>query len=106
MPVASVHRKASAPEDALAVELDCPTTTCPLAETAYALLLKLPPGRSPSPTMPVVCVQRNASVPEAETPSPTTTSPSAETPVAALKNPKPEGKPPGKYPRPTIPVGC
>ena len=45
-----------------------PTTTEPSADAAKATLSKPPPGRSPSPTMPVASVQRNASVPDADLP--------------------------------------
>ena len=47
---------------------------------------KVPPGRSPRPTMPPFPVQRNASVTQSAMlkPYPTTTEPSAETPFARL----------------------
>ena len=37
-----------------------PTITDPSADIAYAALEKLPPERSPKPTIPSDCVQRNA----------------------------------------------
>ncbi len=83
-----------------------PTTTDPSADTPLALLVeKLPPGKYPSPTIPVCCVQRNAS-PDNKSPNtlmliPTTTDPSPDIPAAEL-----EKTPPGKYPSPTIPVCC
>jgi len=44
MPVAAVQRNAPPPEAGEPL----PTTTVPSSETPVALLLKLPPGRSPS----------------------------------------------------------
>ena len=61
----------------------------------------MPPGKSPSPTIPVACVQRNASLPLAPELEPTTTDPSADTPRATLWKP-----PPGKSPSITTPVAC
>src|SRR5262249_32062773 len=52
-------------------------------------------------TMPVAAVQRNASRPVAEEPSPTSVDPSADTPSALLLK-----RPPGRSPRPTIPVAA
>ena len=52
------------------------------ALTPEAQLLVLPPGRSPSPTIPSMRVHRNASPPVAADPTPTTTDPSALTPSA------------------------
>src|SRR5438128_1290046 len=73
--------------------------TEPSEFAAAALLLKAPPGRSPSSTRPVAWVQRKASIPAfAGAPYPTTTSPADETPVALLLK-----IPPEKSPSPTIP---
>ena len=94
MPTARVQRKASSP----AVERLAPTTTEPSAEMLIASLMNVPPGRSPSPTIPPTAWYKNASVPLAVTPLPMITEPSAETPVASL-----EKAPPGKSPSPTIP---
>ena len=57
--------------------------TEPSAETPRALLLRLPPGSVPRPTIPVSWVHRNACVPDPEL-LPTMTEPSAETPSATL----------------------
>jgi hypothetical protein len=63
----------------------------------FAILSKSPPGRSPMPTIPVLCVQRYASIPEAEYPPPAITDPSAEAAAATLS------PPPGIDPKPTLP---
>ena len=66
----SAQRDAKAPQGTPAAELTNefaadaellqPTTTVPSADVASALLVKLPPGRSPRPTSPPPEVQRNA----------------------------------------------
>ena len=43
-----------------------PTMTEPSSETSLASLKKVPPGRSPKPTIPSLLVQRNASIPDSE----------------------------------------
>src|SRR4029450_6928138 len=75
-----VQTKASVP----AAEIDWPTIVDPSSEMPLAWLLKLPPGRSPSPTMPVAAVQRNASVPLAPMLEPARTDPSPETALPLL----------------------
>src|SRR5512140_3014876 len=77
-PYSVSHRNASEPRLVVA----SPTTTRPSAETAYALLLKSPPSRSPSPDMPAPWTHRMASplgVLRAEMLWPTTTVPSDDT---------------------------
>ena len=59
------------------VELPVPTTIDPSADTARAKLVKLPPVRSPMPSIPPAEVQRKASMPELDLLHPTTTVPSA-----------------------------
>jgi hypothetical protein len=63
--------------------------TDPSADTSAALLFP------PRPTIPVLGVQRNASLPDVLLPVPTTVEPLAEMPVALLLN-----EPPGRSPRP------
>jgi hypothetical protein len=78
--------------------LPTPTTVEPSAEAAHAMLLKLPPGRSPSPIIPPPLVQRNASKLPSPLLMPATVEPSPETPLATLKK-----LAPGRSPSPTIP---
>jgi len=59
----------------------------------FARVSKLPPGRSPRPTMPPPAVHRMASNPNDELLSPTTTPPTTEMPSASLSN-----WPPGRSP--------
>src|SRR5262245_45150646 len=97
MPSASVQRKASTPRETLLE----PTMTEPSAEVAYAPLPGgLPgnvPSRTPRPSIPSACVQRNACSwnPGAEV-TPTTTEPSPEVAYAMLRSPE-------TWPRPTDP---
>src|SRR4051812_42571389 len=82
MPPEAVHRNAST--WSVDVPFPIPTTTAPFAETPLAMLLNAPPGISPIPLMPVGCVQRQASLPELDDPSPTIVVPSLDTPNARL----------------------
>ena len=63
MPVAAVHRKAS--NTGPAVDGLYPAMTAPSPLTPRAMLWKVPPGKSPRPTMPEPAVHRNASFPGA-----------------------------------------
>jgi hypothetical protein len=99
-PSAADHRNARV---AGHMRLDIPAITEPSADTASAKLKKPPlPGKSPSPTMPVLAVQRNASVPRALLALPTMTEPSAEIPAAVLV-PSPPGSEPSST-RPSVAV--
>lgn len=97
MPVACVHRNGTRSIPPV-TRRQRPTTTCPPAETARAVLRGEPGPRSPSPIIPSDSVQRNASVELASSEErlwPTTAEPSRETPRAMLLN-----GPPGRSPRP------
>ena len=67
----------------------------------FPWLAKMPPGRSPIPSIPVAAVQMKPSLPFELELEPTTTAPSAETSLAM-----PCGSPPGRSPMSTMPVVC
>src|SRR5262245_39032060 len=76
IPLDASQMNASTPDE----DSPLPTMTEPSPDAAFAVLLKPPPVKSPSPTIPLGLVQRNASRPDAEVLPPTTTEPSSETP--------------------------
>src|ERR1051325_7695675 len=95
-PPPSVRRNAASRDRSHAKPTQ-PTITWPSPETRLAAL-EVPPGRKPSPTMPIELVQRNASCSEfALVLTPTITEPSADTAFALLL----VLLPPGRNPSPT-----